>query len=193
MEKMLDPSFHDYSCNQTEKHKTFEPMQFSILTECKLIPVPVKLFDIMLCRTNTNVITSCETALKVVHIQNIRQALTSRLSWSPMKETMTDEISNFQSSNLFHLMNKFGITFSYLKDEKHHTEAKTNLDKDRSGILLQMSTNCHLHQIDNLEIGMQCVMMLSTNEKLLHFMTQQLAYIKDYFPTLDFSVGNLLI
>ena len=147
MEKCLTQVSTIILANQTEKHKTFEPIQFSILTEYKFIPMLVKLFDIMLFRTNTNVITSRETALTVVQIQNISQALTSRLSWSPMKEIMTDEISNFQSSNLFYLVNKSDITFSYSEDEKHHTEAKTNLDKDRSRILLQTPTNCHLHQI----------------------------------------------
>ena len=86
---------------------------------------------------------------------------------------MTDEISNFQSSNLFHVMNKSGITYSYFEDEKHHNDAKSKLDGERSKILLNIQSNCHLHQIDNLETRMQYAMMLSTNEKL-HFMTQQL-------------------
>ena len=33
---------------------------------------------------------------------------------------------------------------------------------------------------------MHYAMMLSTNEKLLHFMTQQLVYIQDFNPHLDF-------
>ena len=184
MGKLLDSKFDDYSYSRTEQHKIFESKDLSIVAECSLIPMPIKLFDITL--TRAHVTDKPDTAFKLLQIQNIRQALSSRLSWSPLKEIMTDEISNFQSSNLFHVMNKSGITYSYFEDEKHHNDAKFKLDGERSKILLNIQSNCHLHQIDNLETRMQYAMMLSTNEKLLHFMTQQLVYIQDFNPHLDF-------
>ena len=82
-------------------------------------------------------------------------------------------------------MNKLGITYSYTEDERHHTEAKLKLDKERPTILMKKPSNCHLHQIDNLETRMQNVLMLSSNEKLLHFMTQQSGFIEDFYPVLD--------
>ena len=114
-------------------------------------------------------------------------------NWSPLefqlpdgKEIITDEVSNYQSSDLFNLMKKLGITYSYTEDERHHTEAKLKLDKERPFILMEKPSNCHLYQINNLETRMQYVLMLSSNEKLLHFMTQQLVFIEDFYPVLDF-------
>ena len=184
MGKFLYSKFDDYSHSRTEQHKIFESKDFSIAAERTLIPMPIKLFDITL--TRAHVTDKPETTFKLLQIQNIRQPLSSRLSWSSLKEIMTDEIFNFQSSKLFDVMNKSGITYSYSDDEKHHNDAKSKLDDERSKILLNIQSNCHIHQIDNLETRMQYTMMLSTNEKLLHLMTQQVAYIQDFNPHLDF-------
>ena len=84
------------------------------------------LFDITLTRAHVS--DKPEAAFKLLQIQNIRQALSSRLSWSPLKEIVTDEIFGFQSSNLFDVMNKSRITYSYSEDEKHHNDAKSKLN-----------------------------------------------------------------
>ena len=82
-------------------------------------------------------------------------------------------------------MNKLGITYSYTEDERHHTEEKLKLDKERPSILMKKPSNCH-HQIDNPETRMQYVLMLSSNETFLHFMTHQLVFIEDFYPVLVF-------
>ena len=163
MGKLLHSKFDDYSNSRTEQHKIFEVKDFSIVAECSLIPMSIKLIDITL--TRAHVIDKSKTAFKLLQIQNIRQTLSSRPSMSPLIEIMTDEISNFQSSNLFHDMNKSGIT--YIPRMKN-TKMMSNLSKadgERSKILLNIQSNCHLHQTDNLETRMQYAMMLSTNEK----------------------------
>eukprot|EP00794_Sanderia_malayensis_P002588 gene2588-2999_t len=182
--KILSPTFVDYSDDKTAKRQCFKVDEFKILEECNSLPTPITLFDITLL--GGNAISSREEAFKFLQINNIRQSLFSRYSWSPLKEMMTDEISNFQSSDLFYVMNKSGITYSYSEDEKTHEKCKEKLDKERSSILLNIPSNCHLNQIDNLETHMHYVLMLSTNEKLLHFMTQQVVYIDNFVPNIDF-------
>ena len=189
MGKMLSPIFIDYSDKKSEQRQSFEINQFHILEECDSLPTPIKLFDISLMKAH-DVISSRENAFGLLLIQNTRQSLLSRYSWSPVKETITDEISNFQSSDLFYIMNKSGITYSYTEDEKRHTESKNKVDKDRSSILLKFPSNWHQHQIDNLETHMHYVLMLSTNKKLLHFMRQQLVYVNEFNPCIDFFQGQ---
>ena len=134
MGKMLSPIFIDYSDKKSEQRQSIEINQFHILEECDSLPTPIKLLDISLMRAH--VISSPENAFRLLLIQNIRQSLLSRYSWSPVKEIITDEISNFQSSDLFYIMNKSGITYSYTEDKKRHTESKNKVDKDRSSVLL---------------------------------------------------------
>ena len=52
MGKLLDSKFDDYSYSRTEQHKIVESKDFSIVAECSLILMPIKLFDITLTRAH---------------------------------------------------------------------------------------------------------------------------------------------
>ena len=81
--KLLQKYFLDYSDDQTSKHKGFFPKQFSFASEFDKVPLPIKLFDISLTASSDS--TSRENKLRLALMQNIRQAMFSRTTWSPMK------------------------------------------------------------------------------------------------------------
>ena len=188
LRKFLD---QQASCTRNCK-ATFDTSGVRLGAEYYRIPLTERIYDTVLTSTRTErqkTLSAAKSAEKVWHkviMHGIRLQNLRKDNITPLHRIITQVFSNFHSPELLTIGNKSGLSLSYTNDYLYNKKARASCEENCETFLNSVDSNMHFWTIDNLETVMKWMNMLKEGDKLTHFMTAMLVYIKGHQQITDF-------
>ncbi len=187
--KCLSGNFfaHNELIQQTQ-NCNYPVSDFRVGAEISSTPFVFLLFDLVLTGNSTvdpSENSQYSTLLKCLAIHCIRQKLVGCKTITMLQKVLSNEVSLTCSKSLMTVLNKSGLSFSYSKDMKDSKRARqiwNNVGLKKT--LQNIPSNMHSIECDNLETMLKSA-SIHNAERLTHFLTSQLEYVKGQYVTLD--------
>ena len=161
---------------------------FRVGAELASTPLVFFLFDLVVTGNDfiePSLCTARSTLLKCLSILAIRQKMLDYKAITPLTKVLSNEVSLTCSKSLMSALNLSGLTYSYSKDLK---DSKISRDLwNTVGIKTSVQktpSNMHWIECDNLETMLKSP-SIHNAERLTHFLTSQLEYVKGKYAVMD--------